>query len=100
MVVAPSHLRLLLSLSALTIALSLSSLLRIPRILPFIDPAVRAAAPTALNELRVRGLWLVNIDLLSIEQSDEKLCFTFTHRYRGAAGSKLPEIITTCTNND
>lgn len=88
--------RLLLSLTALTIALSMPSLLRIPRVLPFLDPEVRAAAPQMLEELRARGLWLVNVDIESVTKEDEKWCIHFVHRYTSRKGTRAPEPITTC----
>ena len=89
--------RLLLSLAALTIVISMPSLLRIPRVLPFLRTEVRAAAPAVLQELRSQGLWLVNADLLGIEESNGILCFTFEYQYRGGGTSSAPRIITPCT---
>ena len=91
--------RLLLSLLSLTLALSMPSLMRLPRIIPFLQPEVRAAAPRMLDELRSQGLWLVNTDLMEIENTADGLCFTWEYRYHGHGGIKDPRIITTCTSH-
>lgn len=92
--------RLCLSLTALTLALSMPSLMRLPRMIPFLQSDVRAAAPQMLKELRAQGLWLVNTDLAGIEDTAEGLCFTWEYRYRGHGGIKDLRIITTCRNNE
>ncbi len=90
--------KLLLSLLALSIVLSIPSLLRIPRVLPFLDPEVRAAAPQALEMLRSQGFWLVNIDIHDIEAREGQICFLWEHRYSSRKGRAPAAIITTCTH--
>ena len=89
------RIRLLLSLFALSIILSTPSLVRIPRVLPFLDADVRSAAPKALEELRSQGLWLVNVDILGVEKTNKQICFLWEHRYTSREKS-APEILTTC----
>ena len=89
--------RLLAPLIAFSLLLSTPSLLRIPRVLPFLDAEVRAAAPMMLNRLRERGLWLVNTDLKKVIKDAEGICFLWDHRYTAVERSFAPEILTTCT---
>ncbi|HLC76178.1 MAG TPA: hypothetical protein VJB82_03645 [Candidatus Peribacterales bacterium] len=89
--------RLLLILFSLSFLLSTPSLLRLPRIIPFLDAEVRAASPSILTALREQGLWLVNTDLLSVKKDAEGVCFTFEHRYTGMKDTFHTELLTTCT---
>jgi hypothetical protein len=88
--------KLLPSLLALSLFLSLPSLIRLPRVLPFLHADVRAGAPKALETLRSQGIWLVNIDLVSIQREESQICFTWSHRYSSREGKSPPEILTTC----
>src|SRR3989344_6861918 len=72
---------LLALLFALSLILSTPSLMRIPRMLPFLHADVREAAPKALTMLRTQGLWLVNIDLQKVERTPDSICFLWEHRY-------------------
>jgi hypothetical protein len=91
-------LRHALTLCALITSLLCAGLAKdLPRMLPFLDPAVRAAAPKAVDALRrEHGVWLVNADLLSVEPHDGKLCFRWRHRYRSRERIEPSVIIDTC----
>ena len=89
--------RLLAFLIAFSLLLSTPSLLRIPRMLPFFDAEVRAAAPMMLSRLRERGLWLVDTDLKEVIKDAEGICFLWDHRYTTRERSFAPEVLTTCT---
>ena len=87
---------ILLSLLILSLVLSTPSLMRIPRMLPFLHADVREAAPKALDMLRSEGLWLVNIDLRKIERTAEGICFEWEHHYTSRETKGNPEILSTC----
>ncbi|HLD07578.1 MAG TPA: hypothetical protein VJB60_00765 [Candidatus Peribacterales bacterium] len=88
--------RLLLSLLALSLALSTPSLMRLPQVLPFLEADVRAASPLVLKKLRNDGLWLVNVDMQSVTRDERGLCFHFEHRYTGRGRNDAPELLTAC----
>lgn len=88
--------KLLTSLLAASLLLSVPSIVRIPRFMPFIKADVRAAAPKAMDELRSMGLWLVNVDMKSIERKGDDICFTWIHQYRSRSEVYESEDITTC----
>jgi len=90
------HSRILLSLLTLSLILSAPSLMRIPRMLPFLHTDVREAAPKALTMLRTQGLWLVNIDLQKVERTPDTICFLWEHRYTSREMRGTPETLTTC----
>lgn len=91
-----AHNRLFLSLLVLALLLSIPSIVRIPRVLPLLRSNVRAAAPEALEELRSKGLWLVNTDLINVEWRDHAICFLWEHRYTSREGKDPAEILPTC----
>jgi len=71
--------------------------MRIPNVLPFLDPEVRAKAPLAIEEMRKQGIWMVNAELDSITREDGKVCFHWKHAYRNRTEPEPePESITTC----
>jgi hypothetical protein len=86
-------------LLGMSLLLSAPSFLRIPSVLPFLDPEIRAAAPRAMEELRSQGLWLVNVDFLKVEKADEEICFHWLHRYRSRLAIAEPEELTTCISS-
>ena len=90
------HLRLLFVFFALSILLSIPSMLRIPRFFPFVSADVRAAFPEAQRTLEEQGLWLVNIDLLGVKKDETEICFLWGHRYTSGRGTARPEEIKTC----
>jgi len=92
----PKNLRLLGVLLLLSLLLSIPSIVLIPRYLPFLDAEVRAAAPHALEKLRDRGLWLINVEMQTVERREEAICFIWEHRYRSRSRIEEPEILTTC----
>src|SRR3989344_2070991 len=83
--------RLLSYLFALSLFLSIPSFVRIPQILPFLDPEVRKVAPIMLSDLRDRGLWLVNVDLKNVTEDENTLCYIWEHRYTRRTGADAPE---------
>lgn len=84
----------------LSIVMSLPSIVRIPRMLPFLDPAVRAEVPGMLDQLRAEGLWLVNTDLVGIQGKERGICFIWDHRYTSRRGRWPPAPIFTCRMYD
>ena len=87
-------------LLVLSIALSAPSLMRLPRVLPFLHADVRASAPKMLDDLRLRGLWLVNVDLEEVRRGQNAICFYWTHNYTARNRTENSEPITTCTNEE
>ena len=90
------HARLLLGFAIASILLSVPSFERIPRFLPLLRSEVRAALPEAIHALEARGVWLVNIDLIRIDERVQGTCFRWAHRYTSGRGTDPLEIITTC----
>ena len=88
--------RLLTTLLATSILLSTPSIMRIPRLIPFLDADVRAIAKGAADELRNQGLWLVNADIQKIEKLDNQICFHWEYEYRSQFRLHTPRIIPTC----
>ena len=82
----------------ISVFLSLPSIIRLPRLLPFAKAEVRAAITPAMQELRNQGLWLVNVDIEKIERQDEEICFIWNHEYRSREKVYPEELITTCVN--
>lgn len=72
--------------------------MRLPRVLPFIHADVRAAAPKMIENLRSRGLWLVNVDLGEISRGQNAICFHWNHSYTARNRTEELESVTTCTN--
>lgn len=87
---------LLITLLAISLLLSLPSLWRSPRFVPFLRSEVRAAAPRMMEQLRSQGLWLVNVELLAAEERGEKLCFLWQHQYHARTHIDAPEELLTC----
>ena len=90
--------RTTLSLLILSLALSIPSLMRLPRVLPFLYSDVRAAAPKMIEDLRSRGLWIVNVDLEEIRRGQNAVCFYWSHNYTARNRTDDSEPITTCAN--
>lgn len=90
------HVRLLLAFALASLFLSTPSISRIPRFLPLLQRDVRNALPQTVDALQKKGLWLVNTDLLSIEQRELGICFRWAHRYTSGSGTKKPKTIITC----
>lgn len=90
------HIRLLLTFALASLLLSFPAFSRIPRFLPLIQRDVRSALPQAVDALEKKGVWLVNTDLLEIEERTQGICFRWEHRYTSYAGTADPEIIVTC----
>jgi|TARA_B100001971_G_C18260020_1_gene585847 hypothetical protein len=86
----------------LTIAFSIPSILKIPMMMPFLDSAVRAKAPQAIENLRKEGIWMVNTELKSVTKEEDQTCFHFEHTYtldnrtRKPNPKTEPETRTTC----
>lgn len=91
--------KLLTTLLAISLFLSTPSIIRIPRVFPFIHAEVRSAAPKAIEQLRSQGLWLSNAELEGIQITDAGICFEWLHRYRRPQGLEKREYITTCIND-
>jgi len=70
--------------------------MRIPLMINFLDPEVRAMSPLAIEELRIKGIWMVNADLKSITKEGGKTCFNWEHQYESRSMTKTVEFITTC----
>jgi len=95
----PKRKRLLVWLFAASLVLSAPSIRRIPSVLPFLQAEVRAAAPQAIEELRAKGLWVVNTDLLKITREENAICFHWEHRYSRPRGLEGREYISTCIDD-
>lgn len=87
---------LLTGLLILSLALSIPSLTRIPRVLPFLHVDVREAAPAMLEDLRSRGIWVMNTDVNEIRRGQNAICFSWTHRYTAKNRKDEVEFLTTC----
>jgi len=93
---AAKNWRLLAALLGLSVLISVPSLLRLPSTLPLLSAEVRAAAPQAIEELRAKGLWVVNTDLTGITREQNVVCFHWEHRYTKRGYTGPSESITTC----
>jgi len=56
-------------------------LMKVPRMFPFFEQRARAAAPAAIHELRMRGIWVVNANFQKVTLSERRVCFDWEHRY-------------------
>ena len=90
------HRTVLLCIGILTLLLCTPSLLHIPRVVPFLDPEIRSAAPRALDALWQSGIWIYNTELLGAHKEEDNICFSWHHEYRARNYHLQPEILTTC----
>ncbi len=86
----------------IALGLCLWSLRELPVVWPlFTDSAVRKAVPVAMQDLRNRGIWLVDTELKGIGkgQGQGAICFQWSHVYHGRLQQSAPEALTTCVPN-
>ena len=62
----------------------------------FTNANVRNRAPLAIEDLRSRGVWMVNAHLTDIKSLPGVTCFFWDHEYRSKTHGDAIEIIATC----
>jgi hypothetical protein len=97
---------LLLVLFTTSLLISIPSILRIPRFIPFLRADVRSLAVESVDMLRGHGMWVINADVRSVremaseqtETDNEILCMEWEYRYRSRFGDLPVEIVTMCND--